>query len=243
MIINLTEQQILGAGGFGIVIQTDTGLCLKLLKDIDACKNLKHEIKIQKRIEEVLSPHYNEKHSPAKVPHIYEEFDNIITLKFSDVKKDYLCGILMDRIEPLYNNLQYHLAFGCELDDDINTVHYVNNTQEPRGFYGSVENLINLIEKNSVQIHESDSDKFIENLVIRMAKTYRYLLKANIIPFDIEFILDKNLQLWCLDFGLCYEINNSDDKSKHIAKILYNNEYIPCYEYLKEIFDKEFSKN
>jgi hypothetical protein len=50
MIINLIKQQILGAGGFGLVIQTDSGLSLKLLKDIDACKNLKHEIKIQRGI-------------------------------------------------------------------------------------------------------------------------------------------------------------------------------------------------
>ena len=240
MIINITNQQILGAGGFGLVIETDTKLSLKLLKDIDACKNLKHENDIQKRIEKVLLPHYNEENPPAKVPHIHEEFNGVITVKLNDIKKDYLCGILMDRIQPLYDNLQYHLAFGCEFDDDINTIHYVNNTQEPRGFYGSVDNLIKLIEKNSLQIQGTDPEIFIQNLVIRMAKTYRYLLEENIIPYDIEFVLDKNLQLWCLDFGLCYEINNSKDKNILIATILQNNDYIPCYKYLKEIFDKEF---
>lgn len=251
MILNILENQFLGAGGFGIVISTtkdftnnpNYDFSLKLIKEINECEKLKNEVKIHNKIEKVLqdiSP--NEKYQPAKVPHIYEQFDKIIKVKYNNIQKEYLCGILMDKIEPLYNGLQFHLAFGCELDKDINQIHYTKDN-EPRGFYGSVDYLVNLLETNNDMVKNfpptsfENPENFIETLVIRIAKTYKHLYDSNIIPFDIEFVLDKFGEIWCLDFGLCYEVDKVD---KTCYKEISTSEYIPSYGYLRDIFNSHF---
>lgn len=252
MILDISENQILGAGGFGIVISTakdftnrnpNYEFSLKLIKEINECEKIKSEVIIHNKIEKVLqdtSP--NEEYPPAKVPHIYEEYNKNLIVKYNNIEKEYLCGILMDKIEPLYNGLQFHLAFGCELDNDINQIHYTKDN-EPRGFYGGVDYLIILIETNDEMVKNFPSiafenpEKYIETLVIRMAKTYKYLYDAKIVPFDIEFVLDKYGEIWCLDFGLCYEV---DEVNKNCHKEIETSEYIPCYKYLRDIFNSHF---
>lgn len=231
----IDKNEVLGAGGFGLVLQTSDNKSIKLFKNIDECQSLKNEAEIHRKIYKIFD---NKTFVNVKIPFIYEYFNETIVFD----KTFYLCGILMDKIEPLYDNLQFHIAFGCELDDDINTIHYSDN--HPRGFYGSVDFLVNLIESKNEMVKEfpqeafTDPENFIESLVIKMAKVYKRLFDSKIVPYDIEFVIDKYGDLWCLDFGLCYEVKNI--KQKDYDKILNNNEYIPCYGYLRNIFIENF---
>lgn len=251
MIIKIESNSILGGGGFGIILKTQNDKALKLIKNVNECESLKQEIYIHKRIEEILT---NKSHkNVAKVPHIYETFENIVTVNINNVKNTYLCGILMDKIEALKfpdckEFCQFHPAFGLEFDEeDIDRIHYVNDKielKEFRGFYGSVDYLSEILEARNIE-----PEKYIENLVVQMAKTLKVLLINGVNPADIEFVIDNDLKLWILDFGLCFEINPFKTR-KELQEFLNkkgiyglkDNMYIPVYSYLKNIFENEFLK-
>lgn len=247
MIIKIESDSILGGGGFGIVFRTQNDQAVKLIKNINECESLKQEIYIHRRIEEILK---NAKDiCIAKVPHIYEKFENIVTVN----NNTYLCGILMDKIEALKfpdckEFCQFHPAFGLEFDEeDIDRIHYVDGfdmLSEFRGFYGSVDYLSEILETRNIE-----PEKYIENLVVQMARTFRVLLTNGVNPADIEFVIDNDLKLWILDFGLCFEINPLKTR-KELQEFLNkkgiyglkDNMYIPVYSYLKNIFENEFLK-
>ena len=112
--LKIEPSSILGGGGFGVVLKTQNNQALKLIKNINECESLKQEIYIHKKIEEILR-------DITKVPHIYETFENIVTVIINDKKTTYLCGILMEKIEALEfpdskEFCQFHPAFGLELE-------------------------------------------------------------------------------------------------------------------------------
>lgn len=197
--------EIVGGGGFGLVVKVNDNSVLKLIRDIHACKALKDEVLIHNKSYDVIKNNFD---NELKVPKIYDNFDTRV--KYHN--KEFLCGIHMQLIEPLMNNLQFHIALGYE-GVDIDTI-WVADEQSNRGFYGSPEYLKDMFIDNDIKYFkkkykEMGYEKYIRNIAFLIGKGYRSLILNDINPIDLEWIIDKYGDLWIIDFGLC-KIENVD---------------------------------
>ena len=235
------HRRCLGGGGYGIVVDASTSsapsaplalnvaLALKLFRDVNSCEKLSMEVKIQKLAYEL----------GIKTPKIIEHFDKKIIVNIEGVGTEFLCGILMEKIEPLIYGVQFHILLNKNVDTDIDTIVYTNDS--PRGFYGSPE----LLEAMFNDLKNGDASdiiffhskylkmgfkKYIQNIAYQMGVMLQTMVKGKIRPIDVEFIIDKYGDLWMIDFGLCEFHENQklqdflDDKS---WRGLYNDMYIP----------------
>ena len=209
---------IIGGGGYGLAVLSDN-LITKYFYEIEECNKIIEEANIQRRVRQI----FIDNNINIKVPEIYNVYTRRQKLELID--KDVLCGIEMEYIKPLkcIDNIhsQIHLAFGYN-GTDIDTEWLVSNSGIPRGFYMSSE----LLE---IVLDELKSELTINDITSRMGKGISLLLDNNIIPNDIEWIIDEDLNIWMIDFGLCREGYMS--KEKYLNKIglegLANDIYVP----------------
>jgi len=237
---------IIGAGGYGIVIISEYQVT-KLLYDISDCRNLELEVKKQQLAYDLLNTQnfhdYLEnlnsesfdseklnsenlnflKLLPPKVPKIYKHFNHKI--KYDD--KEYLCGIVMEKVNPIWFNSktkQYeivHLNFNVDEDTDTSIMVLAQNHSElnrnnndlnSRGFYASPQMIEALIQDGDINLINSgqkglkpevSGQKFLNSVVATMALTIRYLILHGFYPNDVEWVIDDKGQIWLIDFGLC----------------------------------------
>jgi len=229
------EGEFVGAGGYGLVISSNDSteyaklisltsndvdaLCIKLIYDINACNSLVKEANVQKRAREILLSNKSIKVSIPKITDVLTKIS-----KYKD--KEYLCGIIMERVIPpaelwdmsqdSLDQMQVHIALGYK-GSDINNIWYVNNDSKLyRGFYADAK-----------MIEALGGD--VDSIAYQMGLSLRTLIDNGIIPNDIEFVLDKNLKVWMIDFGLA-EFGNIDP-IKYLNKEgwdgLKNDVYVP----------------
>jgi hypothetical protein len=203
------EGKIVGGGGYGIAIEsTDKKFVAKLIYDTQKCNELQMEAKIQKQARKILLKN----NISVKVPEITDVFTKVSKYK----NKEYLCGIVMERIFPPDEfEEQVHIALGYK-GSDINNVWYVGDSDVYRGFYCNAE----MIEAFGANV---------DDVAYNMGRALRTLIKNGVIPNDVEFILDKNLDVWMIDFGLA-EMGNVEPieyLNKEGWQGLKNDVYVP----------------
>ena len=193
-ILYLDDAQIVGAGGYGLVIHTPGQKeAYKLLYDVSACKDLKQEARLQQRAHTILRT----AHSAVCVPAI-TYFSNTV-LRWGDA--DYLCGIGMEYLPPpLDLDEAVHMVLGYT-GDDLDTSwgrqqsRPVSLTNPSRGFFASPETLAWIWAAEG-------SAMTIETAAYEMGRALRLLLDGGLLPIDVEWIW-SNGRMWMVDFGLC----------------------------------------
>ncbi len=188
--INDTSQ-ILGAGGYGIVVKAHTR-AIKLFYDNTAYTSLKMEAELQRTAATLLS-------GIVKVPHI----DAVTTSQFTWKFTQYLCGIAMKAVKapPEFGGHQLHLLLGYD-GSDIDTVWYKDSSKPagpdnpPRGFFAGPETM--------EDYWESVGSKWtIECSAYTMGFALATLIAGGIVPIDLEFVYGADDELCLIDFGLC----------------------------------------
>jgi hypothetical protein len=187
-------------GGGGYgLVFGDGEMAIKLLYDKTNPDALVKESMIQQRARQILVCN----NIPVKIPRIINT-------------RKYLASIEMERIFPPEDfEEQVHIAIGYK-GSDINNVWYVGDTDVYRGFYCNAE----MIEAFGANI---------EDVAYNMGRALRTLINNGVIPIDVEFILDKNLDVWMIDFGLA-EMGNIDPNeylNKEGWQGLKNDVYVP----------------
>lgn len=233
----LTYKMIVGGGGYGIVLYENSKATKYFYSETD-CKSLSYEADIQKKVRQL----FIENNIAIKVPEIYNVYTSYQKLNLGASRDvDVLCGIEMEYIKPLkcLDNVssQIHLAFGYN-GDDIDSEWLVSNSQIPRGFYAS-QVMIEMI------LNEQNSSVSIDDITSLMGKGLALLLDNNILPNDIEWIIDDNLDVWMIDFGLCREgkISKKEYLNKSGLEGLDNDIYVPKKNMLGyELFIKSFTR-
>jgi len=221
--------EIIGSGGYGLVISKDDKV-LKLFYDYEDCKGLSNEAKIQKEIREiVLKINENNKNNPRylgmNVPEIYEVYNKHIHLDFNNLQlpKDFLCGILMERIKPPEidgfgdisdtPNEQIHIGLGLRIDCNIS---WICDNGITRGFYANTKMLEAIIEEFNGKYPRKIFS--VSNIAYTFGKVYSEVFNKGYKLFDIEIVLGEkngNLTLNMIDFGKVYNYldNNLEEKS------------------------------
>lgn len=190
-LLNITNKStVLGAGGFGQIF-TKQNHVVKLLYDINACKDLENEVVIQTAGRQVLQ-------NIVKVPEIYAHK----TIHKTFRQQIYLCGIAMERIYglPEYNGELIHLMLGEPISKSRykgrQTSKPINANNPSRGFFANPTKVIDILD-------EYDSKYTLNSIAHTMGKTCRTLINNNIVPIDLEFVYGANDTLSVIDFGLC----------------------------------------
>lgn len=167
-------------GGGGYGLVFGEGeIATKVLYDKTNPDALVKESTIQQRARQILVAN----NIPIRIPRILNT-------------RKYLASIAMERIFPPEDfEEQIHIALGYK-GTDINNVWYVGDTEVYRGLYANSD----LIEAFGADVND---------IAYNMGRALRVLLNNGIIPNDVEFILDKNLEVWMIDFGLA-EFGNTD---------------------------------
>lgn len=185
---DLNNSKLLGAGGYGVVFSSGHK-AIKLLYDLDSCKDLYREAQIQEKAREILK-------GVVQVPRVYSYMSHPIQVK----NVQYLCGIEMERVPvlegfegPLHILLGYH-------GDEINT-YWGKATAVPvgpqnpsRGFFAGPEFLEEIF---------ADGGITLEGVAWKMGVALRALLDWGILPNDLEFIYGGDGKIYLIDFGLC----------------------------------------
>lgn len=224
--------EIIGSGGYGLVISKDDKV-LKLFYNLDDCKELFYEAEIQKEIRNiVLEINENNKDNPRylgmNVPEIFEVYNKHIHLDYiyykhnSKLPKDFLCGILMERIIPpniegFSDNPNEQIHIGLGLRSDCNTSWLCDNGIT-RGFYANTKMIEAIIEELNEKSHNIRNEIFlVSNIAYTFGKVYREIYNKGYKLFDIEIVLgEKNgrLTLNMIDFGKVYKFNLNQIKIK-----------------------------
>ncbi len=78
-------------------------------------------------------------------------------------------------------------------------------------------------------LNERNSKLSIDDITSLMGKGLALLIDNNILPNDIEWIIDDNLDIWMIDFGLCREgkISREEYLNKTGLEGLANDIYVP----------------
>jgi hypothetical protein len=196
--LNFNHAQILGAGGYGIIVSYKDKV-FKLLKDPTAYDALKREATIQEKAYKLFRQHLPE----VSIPRI----SYVTTEPIAYRATPYLCGIEMDRLEPPEGfEEQVHILLGYK-EDDIDSEWGMRMSEPPsetnptRGFFASPETLEYLWK-------EEGSSMTIEKIARTMGKALRLLLENGLLPIDLEWVW-SNGKPALIDFGLC-EIGTVD---------------------------------
>lgn len=189
----LDSYRLVGAGNYGIVIQTKPNEVLKMFKQHQDFEALKKEAAIQHDVYSLFKDHFSNIHVP---PIAYSKQDECIYKG-----APYLCGIGMNYIEPPDGfDVLVHTLLGYK-GSDIDTVwgmhmsEPVSASNPPRGFFASTHTLEDIWDSEG-------SDMSIEVLAYWMGKAHRRMLDNGILPIDLEWVWSKG-SLWVIDFGLC----------------------------------------
>jgi hypothetical protein len=209
----------IGAGNYGIIVQSTPTEVLKLLKSYENYSLLKKEVTIQTKVHHIFKLYLPE----VKVPSPTYYSQDIIQYK----QTNYLCGIGMEYVEPpLGYTTQVHTVLGYHGSDidtvwGMRTADPVSATNPPRGFFASTYTLEDIWE-------DEGSQMTVELLAYQMGKAHRLMLDNGILPIDLEWVWSKGA-LWAIDFGLC-EFGRADPISFLNSQTSYglkNDFYVP----------------
>ncbi len=209
----------IGAGNYGIIVQTNSREVLKLLKEYENYSLLKKEADIQTAVHDLFKAHLPD----VKVPTPTYYSQDLIRYK----ETTYLCGIGMEYLEPpigystqVHTPLGYH---GTDIDTvwGMRTTDPVSATNPPRGFFASTYTLEDIWE-------DEGSQMTIELLAYQMGKAHRLMVDHGILPIDLEWVWSKGA-LWAIDFGLCEfdKVNPIDFLNSQTSYGLKNDFYVP----------------
>ncbi len=193
-VLNLEDSHIVGAGGYGLIINPGSKKeVFKLFYDLSASKEMAQEAEIQQKVHLLFKKHLSEVGVP-KVTYFKQN-----KLKFAT--SDYLCGIGMQYLPPPNGyNEAVHIIFGYD-ESDIDTSwgrkqgQPVSDTNPTRGFFASKNTMEDIWSKEQ-------SDMTVEKMAYLMGKSMRLMIDNNILPIDLEFIWSKG-KPYIIDFGLC----------------------------------------
>jgi hypothetical protein len=190
-ILDFSNATLIGAGGYGIILKNHYKV-FKLLRDSNACEELKKEAEIQQKAHILLT-----QIPEVVVPQIWYTTSEVL----SHQSVPYLCGIEMDYLPPPKGfSEQVHILLGYKGDDidsewGVKTSEPVSNTNPTRGFFASPETLEYIWQQEG-------SYMTIERIAYLMGKSLRVLLEGGILPIDLEWVW-TNGKLGLIDFGLC----------------------------------------
>jgi hypothetical protein len=182
---------VLGAGHYGIVLETPSKDALKIFKDPVA--PIEKESKIQNKIYCIFAQHLPQ----VNVPRVLETLN--IPISYNGAQ--HLSGICMEALKPPNGyQTQVHTVLGYHGNDidttwGMRTSEPPSPTNPPRGFFASPYTLEDIWE-------EEGSPMTIEGLAYLMGRAHRLMLDNQILPIDLEWVWSAGC-LWAIDFGLC----------------------------------------
>ncbi len=190
--LNFSNAQLVGAGGYGIVVKTHRKV-FKLLKDLQACEALQMEAAIQQRAHTLLTQALPE----VGVPTIFYSTTQPVSYKHTN----YLCGIEMEYLQPpLDFEEQVHMLLGYK-ESDLDS-EWGERMSEPvsaenptRGFFASPQTLEAIWQAEG-------SSMTVERVAYLMGRALRILLEGGILPIDLEWVW-SNGKPTIIDCGLC----------------------------------------
>ena len=190
-VYNFNDSELLGVGGYGIALSHKPTNAIKLLYNVDECKALREEARIQIAARKLLQ-------DIIHVPRITDYFTEPITWK----GVQYLCGITMERIYPAIGfNEPVHMLLGYD-EDDVNQSwgkvigKPVGSDNPSRGFFASSDFMEAIWE-------DDNSPLTLQQVAFTMGKALRTLIDGGIVPNDLEWIYGGDKQIHLVDFGLC----------------------------------------
>jgi hypothetical protein len=186
---------LIGAGGYGIVVQHHPLRVTKLFKNVDTLTTdeIQREAGLQITAHELLLKHIPE----ISVPKIWNVRQEIQSYN----SKPYINGIEMDYLHPPSDYTeQVHILLGYHGDDldeswGVTISEPVSESNPTRGYFASPEQLELIWE-------EEGSAMTIELLAFLMGCANRIMLNHGILPIDLEWVWSDG-KPWILDFGLC----------------------------------------
>ena len=227
----LTDVSVIGAGGYGVVVNTnEDNIVLKLFYDIDtkvSSDKLQNEAKVQKLAYSVITNVTEKLPIRVKVPQIYDVFNNVKNFnlyfdstfdkKYKLSNNSFLCGISMEKVQPLKifdeSDEQIHICLGSKNTDELNKISnqiFLDEDRPTRGYFANSSMIKTILE-------ELNSDISIEDIAYSMGVTMKTLILNKIIPIDIEWILSRDINnvlcIYIIDFGLAYISENINDKT------------------------------
>ena len=197
-ILYLNNATVLGAGGYGLVVNPNpkkTKEVFKLFFDLDACKKVADEASIQQKAHTIFKRLVPE----VGIPSITYHTNQILSYN----GKNYLCGIGMEYLPPPTKqgfDETVHMLLGYHNDDidsswgQLQSIP-VSPTNPTRGFFASPD-MMEMIWA------DDGSELTIDRVAALMGKSYRVLLENGIIPIDVEWVYSQG-KPWIIDFGLC----------------------------------------
>lgn len=194
-IMDYEGSPIIGAGGYGIVLDLGNGHreAIKLFKHVEDCKAIGLEARIQNRCYELFLG------TEIYVPKL--TFYRQSPIKYRNVP--YLCGIGMEYLPPpLDFEEQVHMVLGYEGNDidsswGTRMSEPVSSENPTRGFFASADTMESIWKQEGSSMN-------LDKMSYLMGKGFRTIIDAGIIPIDIEWVWSKG-KPWMIDFGLCQE--------------------------------------
>ncbi len=201
---------IIGAGSFGLVVEGENpDVAMKLIYDLAAAEELRHEAAMQQKALELLESAVPE----VGVPEVYQ-VDNKLQ-KYGD--RTYLCGLKMARVPfpPGYNECA-HITLGYSGYDlntswGVETLRPVGPDNPTRGFFADANHLEDIWEAEG-------SDMTVERLSGIMGRATACLVSGEFLPLDVEWIWSGG-RPWLIDFGMC--ITGSTDRAQFLDYPIY----------------------
>jgi hypothetical protein len=193
LLSTINSYELIGAGNFGLVVQSSPTDVIKLFKDTTDRQSVRKEADIQTKIHGLCKNY---------LPEVYVPEITCVSTKLVHYKgKSYLSGITMNYLKPPVGyTTQVHTLLGYDESDidcvwGMRTTDPVSPTNPPRGFFASPYTLEDIWEAEG-------SSMTIEHLATLMGKAHRLMVEHGILPIDLEWVWSGG-RLCVIDFGLC----------------------------------------
>jgi len=190
------DAQILGAGGYGLVVKNGPhALKLFYAGPGEPPANPLAEAEIQTKAAQILAGCAGR---VARVPAVKSAFAQPVVWAGSP----FLNGITMEVVpSQRVDGNQLHILLGYD-GSDLDTL-WLRSVAEPpgpanppRGFFAGGDTLEDLWE-------DCGSRWTIERVAALMGHTMGALIAGGVVPVDLEFVYGDDDEIWLIDFGLC----------------------------------------
>lgn len=185
---------VIGAGSFGLMVRSfNPDIAIKLIYDLDGCKDMYHEAAMQTKARDILAASCPD----VGVPEVYYIENKELRYR----GRRYLCGIGMTYLPfPKGYNECVHITLGY-IGYDLNTswgvetLKPVGPDNPTRGFFADANRLEDIWETEG-------SYMSVERLAAIMGRATAGLVSAGYLPIDVEWIWSGG-RPWLIDFGMC----------------------------------------
>ncbi len=190
------DAQILGAGGYGLVVKNGThALKLFYTGPGNPPANPLAEAEIQTKAARILAGCAGR---VARVPAVMAATAQSVAWTGTP----FLNGITMEAVEsPRVDGNQLHILLGYD-GSDLDTLWLrlaaapPGPANPPRGFFAGGDTLEELWEKRG-------SRWTVERVAGVMGHSLGALIAGGVVPVDLEFVYGDDDEIWLIDFGLC----------------------------------------